>query len=51
MPLPQVREGKVCTCDVEWLLSSLPIKMCICQCSVNLGRFVYRSAACGAVEC
>ena len=30
---------------------SLPIKMCICQCSIVLGRFVYRNAACSTVEC
>ena len=30
--------------DVEWLVvTSLPIKMCVCQCSIVLGRFAYLS--------
>ena len=37
--------------NVEWLLPSLPIKTCVYQCSVDLGRFVYRSTACSAMEC
>ena len=37
--------------NVEWLLPSLPIKTYVFQCSVNLGRFIYRSAACSVMEC
>ena len=32
-------------------MPSLPNKMCICQCSIVLGRFAYLSAACSFIEC